>query len=100
MFKQLTGAVRRLFSPATGEVVTVNKDELKQTQSAAAVMSVRSPSAGISVASTLSPGRLAGILRNAADGHARDFFIMAEELEERDLHYRREPLQGVMGVRG
>ncbi|MBJ8914158.1 DUF935 domain-containing protein, partial [Citrobacter freundii] len=87
MFKQLTGAVRRLFSPATGEVVTVNKDELKQTQSAAAVMSVRSPSAGISVASTLSPGRLAGILRNAADGHARDFFIMAEELEERDLHY-------------
>ncbi|HCD1461934.1 TPA: DUF935 domain-containing protein, partial [Citrobacter freundii] len=32
-------------------------------------------------------GRLAGILRNAADGHARDFFIMAEELEERDLHY-------------
>lgn len=87
MFKQLTGAVRRLLSPATGEVVTVNKDELKQTQSAAAVMSVRSPSAGISVASTLSPGRLAGILRNAADGHARDFFIMAEELEERDLHY-------------
>ncbi|HHJ4352321.1 TPA: DUF935 domain-containing protein [Citrobacter freundii] len=90
MFKQLTvltGAVRRLLSPATGEVVTVNKDELKQTQSAAAVMSVRSPSTGISVASTLSPGRLAGILRNAADGHARDFFIMAEELEERDLHY-------------
>lgn len=32
MFKQLTGAVRRLLSPATGEVVTVNKDELKQTQ--------------------------------------------------------------------
>ncbi|MDN4346326.1 DUF935 domain-containing protein, partial [Citrobacter freundii] len=60
MFKKLTvltGAVRRLLSPATGEVVTVNKDELKQTQSAAAVMSVRSPSTGISVASTLSPGR-------------------------------------------
>ncbi|HAN6512587.1 TPA: DUF935 family protein, partial [Escherichia coli] len=42
---------------------------------------------GISIASGLNPGRLAGILRNAADGITRDFFILAEEMEERDLHY-------------
>ncbi|WP_332831726.1 phage portal protein family protein [Escherichia coli] len=35
----------------------------------------------------LNPGRLAGILRNAANGITRDFFILAEEMEERDLHY-------------
>ncbi|HGY4723294.1 TPA: DUF935 domain-containing protein [Citrobacter amalonaticus] len=87
MFKQLTGAVRRLFSASTGETVTVDKATLEQPQARASVLSVRPPSPGISVASTLSPGRLAGILRNAADGNARDFFIMAEELEERDLHY-------------
>jgi phage gp29-like protein len=87
MFKQLTGAVRRLFSPSTGQTVTVRQEELQQPQARASAISVRSPSPGISVASTLSPGRLAGILRGAADGNARDFFIMAEELEERDLHY-------------
>ncbi|WP_164273429.1 DUF935 domain-containing protein [Stenotrophomonas sp. B1-1] len=40
-----------------------------------------------SVANHLSPGRLAGVLQAAADGDARDYLTLAEEMEERDLHY-------------
>lgn len=40
-----------------------------------------------SVANHLTPGRLAGVLQAAADGEARDYLTLAEEMEERDLHY-------------
>lgn len=40
-----------------------------------------------SVASGLTPGRLANILQAAADGSAHDYLTLAEEMEERDLHY-------------
>lgn len=40
-----------------------------------------------SVANHLTPGRLAGVLQAAADGDARDYLTLAEEMEERDLHY-------------
>jgi len=40
------------------------------------------------VASGLTPQRLAAILRNAADGDALDYLVLAEEIEERDAHYR------------
>lgn len=86
-FKQLVGAVRRLFNPGTGEPEKVDAAMLSDYQSGGRVMSVRRPSPGISVASTLTPGRLAGILRSAAEGNAQDYFILAEEMEERDLHY-------------
>lgn len=40
-----------------------------------------------SVASGLTPGRLASILQAAAEGSAHDYLTLAEEMEERDLHY-------------
>lgn len=40
-----------------------------------------------SVASGLTPYRLANILQAAAEGNARDYLTLAEEMEERDLHY-------------
>lgn len=43
-----------------------------------------------SVASGLTPVRLANLLRNAATGDHDDFLTLAEEIEERDLHYASE----------
>ncbi|MBO2925438.1 DUF935 domain-containing protein [Pseudomonas asiatica] len=40
-----------------------------------------------SVAGGLTPGRLAALLQAAAEGDARDYLTLAEEMEERDLHY-------------
>lgn len=40
-----------------------------------------------SVASGLTPERLARILQDAAEGTALDYLTLAEEMEERDLHY-------------
>lgn len=40
-----------------------------------------------SVASNLTPSRLANLLRRAAEGDAHDYLTLAEEMEERDLHY-------------
>lgn len=40
-----------------------------------------------SVANGLTPQRLASILRAAAEGSANDYLTLAEEMEERDLHY-------------
>lgn len=40
-----------------------------------------------SVASGLTPQRLANILQSAAEGSALDYLTLAEEMEERDLHY-------------
>ena len=42
------------------------------------------------VASGLTPERLAAILRNAGDGDHDDYLTLAEEMEERDLHYASE----------
>lgn len=47
-----------------------------------------------SVASTLTPQRLAAVLRNAAQGDHEDYLTLAEEVEERELHYR-----SVLGTR-
>ncbi len=38
----------------------------------------------------LTPYRLAALLQGAAAGDARDYLTLAEEMEERDLHYRCE----------
>lgn len=43
-----------------------------------------------SVAAGLTPVKLAGLLRGAADGDHIDYLTLAEEMEERDLHYRGE----------
>jgi len=43
-----------------------------------------------STANGLTPYRLAALLQGAAAGDANDFLTLAEEMEERDLHYRCE----------
>lgn len=43
-----------------------------------------------SVASGLSPERLAAILREANHGHARSYLTLAMEMEERYMHYRSQ----------
>ncbi|WP_336801997.1 DUF935 domain-containing protein [Kaistia sp. MMO-174] len=42
------------------------------------------------VASGLTPGKLASILREAVEGDADAYLTLAEEMEERDLHYRSQ----------
>ena len=49
---------------------------------------------GESIASGLTPQRLAVLLRAAAEGSQRDYLTLAEEMEERDPHYA-----AVLGVR-
>lgn len=39
------------------------------------------------IASGLTPDRLASLLNRAADGDTHDFLTLAEEMEERELHY-------------
>ena len=66
---------------------------LKTEQAAAALTGVRSLWHD-SVADNLTPVKLARILRAAKDGDEDSFFTLADEMEERDLHYR-----AVLGVR-
>lgn len=40
-----------------------------------------------SVAGRLTPSRLACVLQDAAEGSAQDYLTLAEEMEERDMHY-------------
>ena len=40
-----------------------------------------------SISSTLDPARLRTILQNAATGDILDYLVLAEEMEEKDLHY-------------
>jgi phage gp29-like protein len=49
--------------------------------------SVRRPTFA-SEASGLTPGRLAAILRDIGEGDAEAYLVIAEEMEERDPHYR------------
>ncbi|MGR3501597.1 DUF935 domain-containing protein [Pseudaestuariivita sp.] len=64
----------------------VRKKVLTLPQAEPGLASVRSAWA-TSVASGLTPARLAGILRACDEGDLQDFLILAEEMEERDPHY-------------
>lgn len=57
------------------------------------VVGVRRPSFSV-VSNGLTPEALASVLLSAADGDIEQFLTLAEEMEERDLHYR-----GVLGDR-
>ncbi len=46
------------------------------------------PDWGETVIAGMTPGRMAAVLRDAAEGAAADFLTLAEELEEIDPHYR------------
>lgn len=64
----------------------IQYDKLTEEQAAARTTGIRQVWHQ-SVASGLTPGRLAAILQAAAEGSAHDYLTLAEEMEERDLHY-------------
>lgn len=67
--------------------------DLQQEEAAPSVGSNR-PSVFSSVVSGLNPSKLAGILNDAVESDPAEFFALAEEMEERDLHYH-----SVLGTR-
>lgn len=71
----------------------VDLTELKKEQAAATVTGVRSVLSG-HPSSGLTPVRLARLLRDAEDGDPARYLELAEDMEEKDLHYL-----GVMGTR-
>ncbi len=64
----------------------IDYEVLQEEISAPSIAGIRQPWHG-SVASGLTPNRLAQILSAAAEGDAHDYLTLAEEMEERDMHY-------------
>ncbi len=64
----------------------IDRSALRREQAAPTLTGIRTIWSE-SVASGLTPARLARILRDAVEGDATDYLILAEEMEERDLHY-------------
>ncbi len=72
---------------AQGNPIKPDKEILSEDIAKAYTTSVRNPRPA-SVASTINPTRLAGLLRSVIDGNnPEDYMTLAEEMEERDLHY-------------
>lgn len=71
----------------------VRRAELLRPQAEPGITGVRNAWAG-TVASGLTPQKLAGILRACDEGDIHDYIVLAEEMEERDPHYA-----SVLGVR-
>lgn len=61
--------------------------ELTREVAAPTLTGIRSVWGWQSAADHLTPQRLAAILRDAAEGNAYAYLTLAEEMEERDLHY-------------
>ncbi|NOI14826.1 DUF935 domain-containing protein [Vibrio hepatarius] len=70
-----------------GNPLKADKEILSEDIARAYTTGVRNPRPA-SVASTLAPHRLASLLRSVIDGtNPEDYMTLAEEMEERDLHY-------------
>lgn len=70
-----------------GNPLKADKKVLSDDIARAFTTGVRNPRPA-SVASTLAPHRLASLLRSVIDGtNPEDYMTLAEEMEERDLHY-------------
>ncbi|MEI6897879.1 MAG: DUF935 domain-containing protein [Psychromonas sp.] len=79
----------KIINPVTLKPFTsAEKAHLSEQQSKAFTTGVRTPAAQKSIAAGLTPNKLAGVLKNVMNGNAEEYFILAEEMEERDLHYR------------
>ena len=65
----------------------VRRRELTREAGRPTVTGVRQLWRGESIASGLTPQRLASLLRAASEGSHRDYLTLAEEMEERDPHY-------------
>lgn len=68
----------------------VTKAQLEEMIARPTLTGVRQAWNAATVASGLTPQRLAAIMRASADGDAHDFLTLAEEMEERDWHYAAE----------
>ncbi len=80
-----------LIDPSTGKPIVY--DDLTREIAGPTMGGVRSILSG-HPAQGLDPARLARILRSAEEGNAEDQFALAEEIEEKYLHY-----QGTLGTR-
>src|SRR5882672_6220645 len=65
----------------------VDTGKLREEQAAASMTGVRNSFAGMHPSVGLTPERLAQILREAEAGDAYRYLELAEEMEEKDLHY-------------
>lgn len=77
-----------------------DKTALVEHITRATLTGIRQASPGYSVASHLTPERLAAVLRNAIEGDATDYLVLAEEMEERDLHYATQLRTRKLAVSG
>lgn len=77
----------------------VSTADLRRSHAGPKVASIRTVDR-VPVASSLSPERLAGLLRGADAGQTESFFTLAEEMEERELHYRSVLGTRKLGVTG
>ena len=73
---------------------------LAQPVATASLTGVRQAWTAQTVASGLTPQRLARIMRQAAEGDHVEFVILAEEMEERDWHYAAALGQRKLAVLG
>jgi phage gp29-like protein len=74
--------------------------DLKAAVATASLTGVRQAWNAQTVASGLTPERLARIMRQAAEGDHREYVILAEEMEERDWHYAAALNQRKLAVLG
>ena len=72
----------------------VNKEKLSTEEIVPSTTSVLQPVFTDTIAYNLTPNRLYMIVQGLKTGELRDYLTMAEELEEKDLHYR-----SVLGTR-
>lgn len=76
-----------ILDPSTGKPFKVDQQVMSQDIARAYTTGVRNPRAN-PVASSLTPHRLAAVLRSVIDGNDPEAYMtLAEEIEERDLHY-------------
>lgn len=78
----------------------INTEELKTGIDEAQLTGMRNLWSYDSIASGLTPIKLAAVLEAAAQGQPHDFFTLAEEMEERDLHYACELSKRKLAVSG
>lgn len=91
----------KIIDPNTGKPFQrAAKAELAQHITRATLTGIRQASPGYSVATALTPERLAAVLRNAIEGQADDYLVLAEEMEERDLHYATQLRTRKLAVSG
>lgn len=72
----------------------IDRSLLTKEKAAPTVTGVRTPYSGGHPAAGLTPPRLAHLLREAINGDPQRYLELAEDMEERDLHYT-----GVLGIR-